>query len=111
MSVTLSPSDIVVTADRLGFTSTLRLRGALEVRQAATARAAVREFLDNADPAVHAVVDLTDVDELDAAGLAAVTSPLLTACRAGRAVSVVPPMAARPRRLADQVGVLPIGSC
>jgi ABC-type transporter Mla MlaB component len=89
--------------------STLRLRGGLEVREAAAARRAVREFLDAADPAQHLVVDLSSVEELDAAGLAAVTSPVLAACRAGRAISVVPPMAARPRRVADQVGVLPIG--
>jgi hypothetical protein len=55
------------------------------------------------------VVDLGAVEELDAAGLAAVTSPVLAACRAGRGVSVIPPMAARPRRVADQIGVLPIG--
>mgnify|MGYP001553375795 CR=1 FL=1 len=111
MSVTLAPSDIVVTAYRAGLTSTLRLRGALEVRQAATARAAVRDFLDSPELAAHLIVDLSAVEALDAAGLAAITSPVLKACRVGRPVSVVPPMAARPRRLADQVGVLPIGSC
>jgi ABC-type transporter Mla MlaB component len=89
--------------------STLRLHGDLEVRQAAAARRAVRDFLDAADPGLHVVVDLSGVEELDAAGLAAVTSPVLAACRGGRAVSVIPPMAARPRRVADQIGVLPIG--
>jgi ABC-type transporter Mla MlaB component len=89
--------------------STLRLHGGLEVRQAAAARWAVRDFLDAADPELHVIVDLSGVDELDAAGLAAVTSPVLAACRGGRAVSVIPPMAARPRRVADQIGVLPIG--
>lgn len=88
---------------------TLRLQGGLEVRQAAAARREVRDFLDAAHPAQHVVVDLSAVEELDAAGLAAVTSPVLAACRAGRAVSVIPPMAARPRRVADQIGVLPIG--
>jgi len=89
--------------------STLRLHGGLEVRQAAATRRAVLDFLDAADPGQHVVVDLSAVEELDAAGLAAITSPVLTACRAGRAVSVIPPMAARPRRVADQIGVLPIG--
>ena len=109
MSVSSLPVDLGATIDHSGSAPTLRLRGDLEVRQAAAARQMVREFLDAADAAQHVVVDLTAVDELDAAGLAAVTSPVLHACRAGRVVSVVPPMAARPRRLADQIGVLPIG--
>lgn len=88
---------------------TLPVHGALEVREAAAVRRAVRDFLDAADPRLHVVVDLSAVEELDAAGLAAVTSPVLAACRAGRAVSVIPPMAARPRRVADQIGILPIG--
>jgi hypothetical protein len=70
----------------------------------------VRDFLDSTDPTRHAVIDMSAVEELDAAGLAAVTSPVLRSCRAGRMVSVVPPMAAAPRRLADQVGVLPLGA-
>jgi len=109
MSVTLSPTNFGITTDHIGSATTLRFHGALEVRHAAAARVAVREFLDNAEPALHAVVDLSAVDELDTAGLAAVTSPVLNASRAGRTVSVVAPMAATPRRLADQVGVLPIG--
>ena len=107
MSVRSLTVDLGATIDHSA--STLRLHGDLEVRQAAAVRQAVRDFLDAADAAQHVVVDLTAVDELDAAGLAAVTSPVLSACRAGRTVSVIPPMAARPRRLADQVGVLPIG--
>ena len=69
----------------------------------------MREFLDRADPTRPVTIDLRGIDALDAAGLAAVTSPVLAACRAGRVVSVVPPIAAEPRRLTDQVGVLPIG--
>jgi anti-anti-sigma factor len=99
---------IVDTLSAVG-APTLRLQGDLEVRQAAAVRRAVRDFLDETNPGVHLVVDLSAVEQLDAAGLAAVTSPVLSACRAGRAVSVIPPMAVRPRRVADQIGVLPIG--
>lgn len=111
MSVSLSPTDLSTGPDPLGSATTLTLQGALEVRQAAEVRGTVREFLDRAAPARPVTIDLRGIDALDAAGLAAVTSPVLAACRSGRAVSVVPPIAAQPRRLADLVGVLPIGPC
>lgn len=110
MSARLLSADVDATIDHVGATTALRLRGAVVVRQAAAVRRAVRDFLDAADPAQHAIIDMSAVEELDAAGLAAVTSPVLHSCRAGRMVSVVPPMAAAPRRLADQIGVLPIGA-
>jgi anti-anti-sigma factor len=109
MSVGLAPAAIAIEIDHDGATSTLRVRGALNVRQAAAARMAVRELLDACEPARRVIVDLGGVDELDAAGLAAVTSPVLQACRGGRAVSVLAPLAAGPRHLSDQVGILPIG--
>ena len=109
MSVSALPMDLGTTIDHSVAASTMSVHGHLEVRQAAAVRRAVHEFLDAVNATQHLVVDLTAVDELDAAGLAAVTSPVLHACRAGRTVSVIPPMAARPRRLADQVGILPIG--
>jgi anti-anti-sigma regulatory factor len=98
------------TIDHTGAIITFHLRGAVVVRRAAAVRQAVSELLETADPGQQVVIDLTAVDELDAAGLAAVTSPVLRACRTGRTVSVVPPIAAAPLRLADQVGVLPIGA-
>lgn len=111
MSLSLSPTGLGTGTDPLGSATTLTLQGALEVRQAAAVRGAVREFLDRADPARPVTVDLRGIDALDAAGLAAVTSPVLAACRSGRTVSVVSPIAAEPRRLADLVGILPIGPC
>lgn len=110
MSVRSLQTHVDATIDHTGATTALHLRGAVVVRRAAAVRMAVRELLDAADPTQHVVIDLSAVDELDAAGLAAVTSPVLQACRTGRTVSVVPPIAAAPRRLADQVGVLPIGA-
>ena len=111
MSVSLSTAGLGTATDPLGSATTLALRGVLKVRQAADARGAVCEFLDRADPARPVTVDLSGIDELDAAGLAAVTSPVLAACRSGRVVSVAPPVAGEPRRLTDQVGILPIGPC
>jgi anti-anti-sigma factor len=109
MRIGLAPTAIAIEIDHGRSTTTLRLRGPLNVRQAAAARVAVCDLLDSAEPAQRVIVDLGGVDELDAAGLAAVTSPVLAACRTGRVVSVLAPMAAGPRRLADQVGILPIG--
>ena len=109
MSVALVPAALAIEIDHDRSASTLRVRGALNVRQAATARTAVRDLLASSEPARRVIVDLGGIDELDAAGLAAVTSPMLQACRAGRAVSVLAPLAAGPRHLADQVGILPIG--
>jgi anti-anti-sigma factor len=109
MILELTTAGIDPTIQRVGSTVTLRVHGALEVRHAASMRRSVREVLDDADPVLRVVVDLTAVDALDAAGLAAVTSPVLAARRAGRVVSIVPPMASAPRQLADRVGILPIG--
>jgi ABC-type transporter Mla MlaB component len=109
MSVTSMPTDVGATVEPAGSADALRLHHAVTVREAAAVRHAVRSFLDDADPAARLVIDLADVEELDAPGLAAVTSPVLHACRAGRIVSVLPPLAPGPRRLADLVGVLPIG--
>jgi anti-anti-sigma factor len=97
------------TIDHAEAVTVLHLRGTVGVRRAAAVRLAVSQLLDAADPGQRVIIDLTAVDELDAAGLAAVTSPVLRACRAGRTVSVVAPIAAAARRLSDQVGVLPIG--
>ena len=109
MTVELAPAAITIEIDHGGPATTLRFRGTLNVRHAAAARIAVCDLLDRVEPARRVIVDLGGVDELDAAGLAAVTSPVLRACRTGRAVSVLAPMAAGPRRVADQVGILPIG--
>ena len=78
--------------------------GTLDVMQAAAARSAVAESIGPRTATL--TVDLSDVDRLDAAGLAGVTAPVMSARRLGIAVAVVPPRTGEARRVADQTGVL-----
>lgn len=87
----------------------LRFTGALLVRNSAAIRRTIAEHLDLVGTGRRLVVDLGDVSELDAAGLAAVTAPMFSARRQRRDVVVLGPTDGQARRLVDRVGVLPIG--
>lgn len=75
--------------------------------------AAVRRFVSDELTALSsdgtAIIDLNEVTELDAAGLAAVTAPAFAARRRGCRVAVLPPASGPAQRFAETVGILPIG--
>lgn len=87
----------------------VRFDDTLSVGQAATVRRIVAEELAALPSNGSAIVDLGDVAEIDAAGLAAVTSPVFAARRRGCRVVVLPPNAGPARRFCESVGILPIG--
>lgn len=87
----------------------MRFEDRLVVGRAAAARRLVTDELDRLPTHRSAIIDLGEVDELDAAGLAAVTAPSFAALRRGCRVAVLPPTSGPARRFAETVGVLPIG--
>lgn len=87
----------------------LRLAARLTVAEAGAVRRSLSAALGALPDGGRAVVDLGEVTELDAAGLAAVTAPVFANRRRGCRVTVLPPEAESARRFARIVGVLPIG--
>ena len=81
----------------------------LVVGRAAAVRRFIADELDALPSDGRAIVDLSAVTELDAAGLAAVTSPVFATRRRGCRVTVLPPTSGSARRFAQTVGILPIG--
>lgn len=88
----------------------LRLPARLTVSEAGRVRRAVTAALEALQDSGRAIVDLGEVSELDAAGLAAVTAPVFASRRRGCRVTVLPPESPAARRFTHMVGVLPIGA-
>ena len=109
MSVTAIHTDLDVRAHRSGDVVIVRAAGALVLRNAPEARRTVAGLVADLDGTTRLVVDLTSIDDLDTAGIAAVTAPAFAGLRAGHDVSVLPPLEGAARLLADRVGVFPIG--
>ena len=84
----------------------LRIGGQLEVRTAGELRRML-EVLIEAQPS-SIVLELDAVTSIDAAGLIAVTAPVMKARRASIEVRIVAPDSPRARSFVDRVGVLPI---
>lgn len=88
----------------------IRLGPTVDVRHAATTRRELHGHISRQNPATPIVVTLDGVRDLDTAGLAAVTAPVIAARRNGAQVSILPPASGDARRVADSVGILPLGS-
>ena len=82
------------------------IAGELSVRTAARARALLTDALRSGQSQV--IVDVDAVETLDAAGLVAVTAPVMGARRQGYSVGITQPILPEPRRFSRLVGVLPL---
>ena len=89
--------------------ASVRLPARLTVGEASSVRRAVADALGALPFGGRGIVDLGEVTELDAAGLAAVTSPVFANRRRGCRITVLPPTTQSAARFARIVGVLPIG--
>jgi anti-anti-sigma regulatory factor len=97
-----------LTVDRhvVGDRTDVRVGGELSVRTAAALRRDLHAWSAGALTELH--VDLSDVTVLDAAGLVAVSAPLMAARRFGIATAVTPPVADGALELANRSGILPL---
>jgi anti-anti-sigma regulatory factor len=97
-----------LTVDRLvdGDRTDVRVHGELSVRTAAALRRDLHTW--SAGPLSELHVDLSGVSVLDAAGLVAVSAPLMAARRLGIATAVTPPVAGQALELANRTGILPL---
>ncbi len=87
----------------------VRLEDQLVVGRAGAVRRVLGNELSVVPSTGSAIIDMGEVTELDAAGLAAVTAPAFAAGRRGCRVAVLPPTSGPARRFAETVGILPIG--
>lgn len=84
----------------------VRVLGELTVRTSSELHRELRGYLAARPGGIH--VDLSAVTDIDAAGLMAVSAPLLAARRAGVEIDVTEPAAAEPRAMAELTGILPL---
>lgn len=99
--------DVRVTGDPTHLS--VRLPNRLTVTEAGPIRRTMAEALATLADGGRAIVDMGDVAELDAAGLAAVTAAVFANLRRGCRITVLSPTSPSADRVARMVGVLPIG--
>jgi anti-anti-sigma regulatory factor len=102
---TLTPLDITTLVHADG-TTEVGVFGALTVLAAPAFRRRLTAAAGDRPTMLH--VDLSQVTDLDAAGIVAVTAPLLSARRRGIPSRITLPVANAAREFADQAGVLPL---
>lgn len=103
----LADAGVSITGDDVPLL--VRFDDRLVVGQAPAVRRIVTEQLERLASDGRVIIDLSDVIDLDAAGLAAVTAPVFAAIRRSQRVTVLPPTSGSAKRFADIVGILPIG--
>ncbi|MEN9644020.1 MAG: hypothetical protein RL238_689 [Actinomycetota bacterium] len=96
----------VHTTDHADGSVSVVVTGSLTVLTAAQLRRRLHATAEQQPATIH--VDLTDLNSLDAAGIVAVTAPLLKARRNGVRAEVSLPVRPSARDFADQAGVLPL---
>ncbi len=84
----------------------LHLTGDLDAEAALSLRCDLDAIIS--DPPPSLVIDLSELESLDGAGLVAVTSAILEMRRLGRQAELIPPHRSSPRRILDLTGLAPL---